>query len=66
MIKFTIFLLFPFQLFAQNFSPKEIAQWKQQAKNVSNFSPGWCIHQPTTIWMPVITSIFKFIYKQYL
>jgi acyl-homoserine-lactone acylase len=34
-MKFILFLLFPFQLFAQNFSPKEIAQWKQQAKNVS-------------------------------
>lgn len=34
-MKFILFLLFPFQLFAQNFSPKEIAQWKLQAKNVS-------------------------------
>ncbi|MEO9021081.1 MAG: penicillin acylase family protein [Ginsengibacter sp.] len=34
-MKFIIFLLLPFQLFAQNFSPKEIAQWKQEAKNVT-------------------------------
>ena len=34
-MKFIIFLLFPFQIFAQNFTPKEIAQWKQEAKNVT-------------------------------
>ena len=34
-MKFIIFFLFPLQIFAQNFSPKEIAQWKQQAKNVT-------------------------------
>jgi acyl-homoserine lactone acylase PvdQ len=34
-MKFIIFLLLPLQLFAQNFLPKEIAQWKQEAKNVT-------------------------------
>lgn len=34
-MKFIIFLIFPFQLFAQNFSPMEIAQWKQEAENVT-------------------------------
>jgi len=42
-MKFTIFFLFfPFQLFSQNFTPrnesfqtKEIAHWKQQAKNIT-------------------------------
>lgn len=29
-----ILLLLPFQLFAQKFSAKEIAQWEQQAKNI--------------------------------
>ncbi len=34
-MKFIIILLFPFQLFAQNFSRKEIARWKQEANNVT-------------------------------
>ena len=34
-MKIIIFLLFPFQLFAQHFSPKEIAKWKKQAENVT-------------------------------
>ncbi|MEO7046931.1 MAG: penicillin acylase family protein, partial [Ferruginibacter sp.] len=33
-MKFIIFFLLPFQLFAQNISPKELAQWKQEVKNV--------------------------------
>jgi acyl-homoserine-lactone acylase len=34
-MKFIFFFLLPFQLFAQNFSEKEIASWKQQAKNIT-------------------------------
>ncbi|MEO8820036.1 MAG: penicillin acylase family protein [Ginsengibacter sp.] len=34
-MKFIVVLLFPFQLFAQNFSPKEINKWKQEADNVT-------------------------------
>jgi acyl-homoserine lactone acylase PvdQ len=35
-MKFTIFfLLFPLQLFAQNFSQKEIGHWEQEAKNIT-------------------------------
>ncbi len=34
-MKFIIFFLLPFQLFAQNISPKELAQWKQEVKNVT-------------------------------
>src|SRR6185437_494699 len=34
-MKFIFFLLFPFALCAQNFSPREIASWQQQAKNVT-------------------------------
>ncbi len=35
LMKFIFFFLLPFQLFAQNFSEKEIASWKQQAKNIT-------------------------------
>lgn len=34
-MKFVIFLLLPFPILAQNFSSKEIQQWKQQAENVT-------------------------------
>ena len=34
-MKFIFFFLLPFQLFAQSFTPKEIASWKQQAKNIT-------------------------------
>lgn len=34
-MKFIVIFLFPFQLFAQNFSPKEITKWKQEAANVT-------------------------------
>ena len=34
-MKFLFFLLFPFQLFAQPFSPKEISRWQEQAKNIT-------------------------------
>jgi len=34
-MKFIFFLFFPFQLFAQNFSQKEIAHWEQEAKNIT-------------------------------
>jgi acyl-homoserine-lactone acylase len=35
-MKFTIFvLLFPFQLFSQPFSQKEIARWEQEAKSIT-------------------------------
>ena len=34
-MKFIFFLLFPFQLFAQNFSQKEINHWEQEAKNIT-------------------------------
>jgi acyl-homoserine lactone acylase PvdQ len=33
-MKFLVFLFFPFQLFAQNFTSKEINRWKQEANNV--------------------------------
>src|SRR5690242_7601476 len=33
-MKFLVFLFLPFQLFAQNFTSKEINQWKQEANNV--------------------------------
>jgi len=34
-MKFLFFLLFPFQLFAQPFSPKEVSRWQEQAKNIT-------------------------------
>jgi acyl-homoserine lactone acylase PvdQ len=34
-MKFLVFLFFPFQLFAQNFTSKEINRWKQEANNVT-------------------------------
>ena len=35
MKKTLLLILLPFQIFAQNFTPKEIAQWEKQAKNIS-------------------------------
>ncbi len=34
-MKYIVLLLFPFQLLAQTFSPKEIARWKEEAENVT-------------------------------
>ena len=34
-MKFLFFLLLPFQLFAQPFSPKEVSRWQEQAKNIT-------------------------------
>jgi acyl-homoserine lactone acylase PvdQ len=34
-MKFLFFLLFPFQLFAQPFSPKEVSRWQEEAKNIT-------------------------------
>ena len=34
-MKLLFVLLFPLQLFAQTFTPKEIARWKQEANNVT-------------------------------
>jgi acyl-homoserine lactone acylase PvdQ len=36
-MKFLFFLLFPFQLFAQPFSAKEISSWQAQANNITIF-----------------------------
>lgn len=36
-MKFLFFLLFPFQLFAQPFSAKEISSWQEQANNITIF-----------------------------
>ena len=62
MIKFTLFLLLPFQLFAQNFSPKEIAQWKQQAKNVTIIRDNWGI--PHIYGKTDADAVFGLLYAQ--
>ena len=42
-MKLILFLLLPLQLLAQNFSPKEIVRWQQQAKRVTIIRDKWGI-----------------------
>ena len=43
MNKFLLLLLLPFSVFAQNFSPAEIALYQQQAKRVTIIRDNWGI-----------------------
>lgn len=61
-MKFIIFLLFPFQIFAQNFSPKEIAKWKQEAKNVTIIRDNYGI--PHVYGKTDADAVFGLLYAQ--
>ncbi len=57
-----LFIVFPFQLFAQPFSKTEISRWKQQAKKVSIIRDNWGI--PHVYGLTDADAVFGLLYAQ--
>jgi len=57
-----LFIVLPFQLFAQPFSKTEISKWKQQAKNVSIIRDNWGI--PHVYGKTDADAVFGLLYAQ--
>ena len=57
-----LLLLFPFQLFAQNFSKEEINRWEKQAKNITIIRDNWGI--PHIYGKTDADAVFGLLYAQ--
>ena len=61
--KLLIILLFPLQIFAQNFTKSEINSWQQQAKQVTIIRDNWGI--PHINGKTDADAVFGLLYAQY-
>ena len=62
MLKTILFLLFPFQLISQSFSPAEIKKWEKQAAQVTIFRDSWGI--PHIYGKTDADAVFGLLYAQ--